>query len=80
VTVTEIIYKYVRVHIMTEQEVLLVMTIMALLDKPVSVQQICDVYVQQKQILAAAGNATEPACSRSVYEQKGVRIIGLEND
>ena len=65
---------------MTEQEVLLVMTIMTLLDKPVSVQQICDVYVQQKQILAAAGNETGSAPSRSVYEQKGVHIIGMEND
>jgi hypothetical protein len=65
---------------MTEQEVLLVMTIMALLDKPVSVQQICDVYVQQKQIFAEACNAAEPARSRSVYEQKGVQIIGMENE
>jgi hypothetical protein len=69
-----------RVYILTEQEVLLVMTIMALLDKPVSVQQVCDVYIQQKQILAAAGNATESARSRNVYEQKGVRIIGMGND
>jgi hypothetical protein len=65
---------------MTEQEVLLIMTIMALLDKPVSVQQICNVYIQQKQILAATVNPAESARSRSVYEQKGVRIIGMENE
>jgi hypothetical protein len=73
-------HKYGRLSIMTEQEILLVMTIMTLLDKPVSVQQICDIYVRQKQILAETCNAVESARNRSVYQQKGVRIIGMETD
>jgi hypothetical protein len=65
---------------MTEQEMLLVMTIMALLDKPASVQKIQEAYIQQKQILAETLKDAAPARSRSAYEQKGVRIIGMEND
>jgi hypothetical protein len=65
---------------MTEQEILLVMTIMALLDKPASVQKIQEVYIQQKQILDKTCNGGKPARSQSAYEQKGVRIIGMEND
>lgn len=63
---------------MTEQEILLVMTVMALLDKPVSVQKVLTVYAQQKQILAEAGNAAAPAHSRHAYRPQGVRIIGME--
>lgn len=65
---------------MTEQEILLVMTIMALLDRPVSVQKVRESFIQQKQILAEASDATESAHHKSPFEQKGVRIIGMEND
>jgi hypothetical protein len=65
---------------MTEQEILLVMTLMALLDKPVSVQRVQETYMQQKQILAEMSNTAEPVRDKSPYEQRGVRIIGMEDD
>ena len=65
---------------LTEQEILLIMTIMALLDKPVTVQKAQETYLQQKRILATVSEAAESAPGKNSLDQKGVRIIGMRHE